>query len=141
MSLPKWLAVSGSVLVAGCSSPLTSGECTLILRPAITVEVRELATGRPLADSATGVARMGTYVDSLKPFTRDTSGKLTGLQAYGPAGTYRVELARPGFEAWVRDGIRVTANPCGDNTVSLRADLIAFANAATKATIATLPER
>jgi len=55
----------------------------------------------------------------------DNSGKLAALQAYGPAGTYRVELQRPGFQPWALDGIRVTATHCGDNTVALRADLVA----------------
>ena len=125
MRLPKWHALSGLAVVAGCSSPFTSGDCTLIVRPATTVEVREIGSGRALADSASGVARSGTYVDSLKPFSTDSAGKLTTLQAYGPAGTYRVELRRANFQDWVRDGIRVTANRCGDNTVALRADLIA----------------
>jgi hypothetical protein len=119
----RWPAVSACALVGACSSPFTSGDCTLTIRPAITVEVREMASGRPLADSAAGVARSGAYVDSLKPFMSDSVGTLTALQAYGPAGTYRVELRRPGFQDWVREGVRVTANRCGDNTVALRADL------------------
>jgi hypothetical protein len=115
----------GLVVLSGCSSPFVSTECTEVVLPAVTVEVRELGTGRPLADSATGIAQTGTYTDSLRPFQFDSvpPGKLVSLQAYGPAGTYRLELQRPGFQPWVREGIRVTRNRCGDNTVALRADL------------------
>jgi len=121
-----------SLASRGASSPrrlqqsIRQRDCTLIVRPAVTVEVRESGSGRPLADSARGLARTETFADSLKPFTTDgVSGKLVALQAYGPAGTYRVELQRPGFQPWAQDNIRVTANRCGDNTVALRADLVA----------------
>jgi hypothetical protein len=115
----------GLVVLCGCSSPFVSTECTEIVLPAVTVEVRELGTGRPLADSATGIAQTGTYTDSLRPFRFDSisPGKLVSLQAFGPAGTYRLELHRPGFQSWVREGVRVTRNRCGDNTVAIRADL------------------
>jgi hypothetical protein len=110
---------------AAFSSPFTSGDCTLVVRPAVTVEVRELGSGRAIADSAKGTARAGTYSASLRPFMTDaSSGKLASLQAYGPAGTYRIELQRPGFQPWTREDIRVTADRCGNNTVALRADLV-----------------
>ena len=122
--------IIGLVVLSGSSSPFVSTECTEIVLPAVTVEVRELGTGRPLADSATGIAQTRTHTDSLRPFRFDSipPGKLVSLQAYGPAGTYRVELQRPGFQPWVHDGIRVTANQCGDNTVALRADLTPLAS-------------
>ena len=137
MSLMKRWRVLGLCVAGGCSNPFNSGDCTELVRPAITIEVRELGSGRALADSASGIARTATFADSLKPFqTESATGKLVALQAYGPGGIYRVDLQRPGFQPWSRDDIRVTSNRCGDNTVALRADLVATSVApATRATL------
>jgi len=120
----RWPAF-GFCLLAGCSSLLDARGCPALLHPALTIEIRELGSGRPLADSARGVARAGTFADSLQPYAYEAaSGKLYALQAYGPAGTYRVDLQRPGFQPWAQDNISVTSNRCGDNTVAVRADLV-----------------
>ena len=124
-SFSQLCVVFTGALVSGCSSPFTNGDCTLIVRPAVTVEIRDTESGRPLADSASGVIRNGLYVDSLKPFRADSAGRLVALQAYGSAGIYRVEIRRPGYQDWVSENVRVTENHCGDNTVALSATLIA----------------
>lgn len=125
-STPRCCWVFSLLALAGCDNPFNSGECALVVRPAVTIEVRERGSGQPLADSASGVAQTGTYTDSLRPFAYDSlpSGKLAALQGFGPAGVYHVELQRPGYASWTTDGVRVTANRCGDNTVALRADLV-----------------
>src|SRR5689334_6305561 len=117
--------ILGLLLLVGCSSPFDSGDCVELVFPAVTVEIRELGSGRPLADSAKGVVQTGTHTDSLRPYKTDESGQLVDLQGYGPAGTYRVEVQRAGFRPWAQDNIRVTAGRCGDKTVALRADLVA----------------
>ena len=118
------VAVAFLTLGVACDNPFGSGDCTLLVRPAVTIEVRETGSGRSLADSAKGVVRTGTYVDSLKPSRSDASGVLVALQGGGTAGTYSIELVRPGYAVWTRSNVHVTGERCSVHTVDLRADLV-----------------
>ena len=98
------------LILATCQntqSTQPSGYCLAALSPAVIVTPKDSGTHANLVDSARGVARSGTYVDSLR---RVDSVLWGGAQI----GTYNVTVERPGYQQWTRSGVQVTQRtPCG----------------------------
>lgn len=111
-----------TLVLAGCDfgNPI----CPAVAEPAVIVEVRSAATGAPEAKNASGVLVDGTYTDSLR-VTEETGEGIPLALAGGfeRAGTYTVRIEKPGFEAWVRDGVEVDEGECGPKTERLTARL------------------
>lgn len=98
--------------------------CTAIFVPGIVVGIYDAASGRPVADSASGTVVDGAYTDSLRPFEWDSSMVLVArAAAYERPGSYVVTVGRSGYHGWSVSGVAVTRNVCHVNTVTLRADL------------------
>ena len=98
--------------------------CTTNIAPGLIVEIRDARSGRWIADSASVLARDGSYVDTLRAGLVGQEGSMH--ERYGAQerpGTYAIEVRRPGYRAWRDSGVVVTRNPCHVNTVRLRADL------------------
>ncbi|MHB8839970.1 MAG: hypothetical protein ACYC7F_13585, partial [Gemmatimonadaceae bacterium] len=92
----------------------------------IVVEIRDAATGQPLAASAHGAVQDHEYVDSLVPAGfRDTSyvSMFSRQAAYERPGTYSVRVQLAGYRNFDTTGIRVLKAPCHVKTVHLDARL------------------
>ena len=110
--------------LGGCLE--NGGSCTLNVEPAIEVEVRDAGTEDYLAVTPAGVAREGTYQDSLLVWglTVDVPPRVTSLAgASERAGTYSLHVEAVGYEPWDTAGIRVSEGECHVRTVRLTAGL------------------
>lgn len=117
------LAAASALLLAGCDGLVGPGRtCSAIALPALIVDVRDAATDAPLGPGARVVARAGRFADTLHvPADADQPGPY-GL-AYERAGVYTVTVEAPGYRPWSREGIRVGADGCHVETVSVVARL------------------
>ncbi len=107
------------VALLGCDAVNTA--CTRDWRPGLRIEVRA-ADGTDLdADGVLGLARDGSFVDTLSVFGFD--GVLDLYGAHERAGRYDVTISKPGYRTWRRDGVRVTEDECHVRTVELEAHL------------------
>jgi len=98
--------------------------CPTNIEPAIEVQVVDSITGQPAAEDASGAVHERSFVDSLRPYSRGSDGTLLSFSAaYGRAGTYRVEVRKPGYRDWSRQGVRVRGGDCGVETTRVRAEL------------------
>jgi hypothetical protein len=112
-----------SVLIAAVAcSRSTSPVCTLEVRPAVAVYVKNSATGAGIASGASLVVRDGNYQDSVAaPNNRPDLDNSPLNAAAERAGTYQVTVTKTGFAAWMQSNVGVTANECHVNTVTLTA--------------------
>jgi hypothetical protein len=119
------------LLAPACRSPFSRDyNCTADVRPAIEVEIRDAATGSPLAQAASGVVRDGAFTDSLSParsLSSDPSSLLSLSAAGERPGTYSVEVQRSGYRTWTATNVSVGRNACHVETRLLRADLVRIA--------------
>ena len=91
--LPKLLFLG---ILTGCDSSTGPFMCTRELRYGIEMAVVNANSGVPSASGATMTLREGAYLESV---------------------------ARSGYHSWVQTDVRVTADECHVQTVSLRAQL------------------
>jgi hypothetical protein len=116
------LAVSAlAVPLAGCGFET----CTLSVEPGIRVEVRDRTTNEFLAATPRGVAREGTFQDSLEVsgFSTDVPPRVATLDGNVGTGRYTLHLAADGYQPWDTAGVRVTEGDCGVRTTSFTAAL------------------
>jgi hypothetical protein len=106
----RFLAVCGVIpcIVAGCDF---GHVCTTEARPGIRAIVRDSTTGAGLATGTIAVARQAAFTDTLM----GADSVMWGV--YERAGVYRLEVSRPGYRDWVRDGLRVTRGECHVETI------------------------
>jgi hypothetical protein len=105
--------------------------CDSLGIPALRVDVRDAATGKPLAWRArlitlrdNGRADTASLGDGSIIPPGDTAAFLTIAANTFAAATYKVTVERAGYEDWVRDGVRVAGDDCGQpKTVQLEAKL------------------
>ena len=112
------LAIVGTMLLAGCTNATDGVVCTAVLVSGIVVEVRDSVSGADLA-GVRGAVRDAAYVDSL----RGSAGGTTFAAAGERAGTYTVEVVRPGYRTFTRAGVVVTRDACHVRTQHVRAAL------------------
>jgi len=112
--------------LAACNSTESSGiiKCTLDLKPAIVVKIRDAASQLPAADGATGYVRDGSYVDSLEAYGETEAGLLSMQAARERPGTYTVIVMKDGYQTWERQAVKVGHDVCHVQTVTLTADLV-----------------
>jgi hypothetical protein len=123
----KWRLEATVCLVAGtlsaCQDP---GACTADIRPAVEVEVRDAVGGEHLSVTPRGVARDGTFEDSLRVGSTTLSIPPLVVSMVGAderAGTYLVWLEAEGYQAWDTSGIQVFRDECHVQTVRFTAAL------------------
>lgn len=120
---PLLLATPVALSLAACASPEPADDftCTSNLLFALAVDVHDSATGASL-HGARGAVHDGTYVDSLRgPAAPDD----TTFEAAGErAGTYTVELVRPGYQPFSRAGVVVTRDECHVHAQLVRAAMV-----------------
>jgi hypothetical protein len=122
----RWLHLAPLALLAGSCDLLPPTVCTTEARAGVSVEIRDAATARPLADSATVMVTEGSFSDTLHlcGMTDDYFWvSRCGLEER--AGTYGIEVSRPGYRPWSQSGVRVRRGECHVQTAVLRALLAA----------------
>ena len=113
-SLAAFLALP--VLLAGCD--VTDPEaCTAEIRYGISVEVYNLADGRPIVDGLAGLLREGEYSEEMAV----TDNRVQG--APERSGTYDMTITAEGYETLRQNGISVRENECHVETRTLTAEL------------------
>jgi hypothetical protein len=85
--------------------------CPDVISRAIEVEVRDAATGQAAAGDAVGIAREGTFTETLEvvgwtsyPLFTETALVLGGVRER--PGLYSVRVEKVGYEPWERTGVR-----------------------------------
>ena len=120
------LAIGVCVAIAGCDR-FPFAACGQSVERAIDVEVTDSRTGQWIASGAFGFIQDGKYVDTLQIAGwrgSPPNDTITTLGAgLGRAGTYVVQIARPGYATWRRTGVRAREGTCGVVTTRLRATL------------------
>jgi hypothetical protein len=114
------------IALAGCRNPVWPGDkiCTTEFRFGLSVQVKDSVSGAWAASGAQLVLRDGAYADSASyPPNRSDLDALSLNGAGERAGTYEVTVRKAGFMTWQRQAVRVTANECHVNSVSLTAML------------------
>ncbi|MGH7604076.1 MAG: hypothetical protein ACRENK_08790 [Gemmatimonadaceae bacterium] len=112
-----------SILIGavGCSGS-TSTVCTDEFRPGIAVYVNDSLTNAGIASGASLVVRDGSYKDSVAAPDGRPDLNTSPLYAAGErAGIYQVAVTKTGYAGWAKSDVRVTANRCHVNTVTLTA--------------------
>jgi hypothetical protein len=109
--------------VAACGNG--TEPCLPVAHPAVDVEVRDAQTDELRADSARGVARDGTYSDSLVVVRAEGAQSVPAALggAWDRPGTYSVRIERAGYQPWDTVGIHVHGIRCGVVAVQLVAHL------------------
>jgi hypothetical protein len=118
---------AGALLLAGCGSITGDYNCTADYRYGLNVTVVDSVTSEPPA-SALLIAQSGAARDSVGPHTPQPFG-LNGapvlvLSAAGERqGTYDLTVRAPGYRAWTRSNVKVTADECHVRGIALTARL------------------
>jgi hypothetical protein len=104
------------VLLAGCDVT-DPGACTAEIRYGISVEVYNLADGRPVVEGLAGVLQEGEYSEEMSVRENLVQG------APERAGTYDLTITAEGYETLRQNGISVRENECHVETRTLTAEL------------------
>ena len=118
---PGTVTLIVSIALTACEF---NGPCTTSVEPGLIVRVVDSVTGVPAAHGASGFAVDDEYQGTLRNIAPDDPA---GALLYGAderEGTYTVSVAKSGYEAWVREEVRVTGDECHVRTVNLEARLI-----------------
>lgn len=111
------LALAAALTACG----ITGTDCTNIAQPAVDVAVRSANDEEPV-EGALVVVRDGAFADSA---VTGPDGRPAQFLAPNRAGVYRVSVEKDGFEPWVRTGVEVGLDECGQaRTRSLEAILV-----------------
>ena len=115
--MKHWLLLPLIVALA-CES--TEPRCDPVRLFGIRAFVRDSVSGDGVARDARAVIRDGTFEDSL-----ETVSDSVKVGADERAGTYRLEVTAPDYQAWARNGIVVAqASECHVQTVDVTVRLV-----------------
>ena len=89
--------------------------------PAIMLDVSDAETDEPIL---TGVSGIAVVNGKTLQFAQGPDSTDNILWIYGPQGEYEVFLAKSGYRAWYRSGIKVTGSRCEITSESLKAELV-----------------
>ena len=111
------------ICVSGCDL-FGPRYCTTEAIAAISVEIRDVADARPLADSATARVTDGSFSDTLMvcALTMDYR-PLSRCGVWERPGTYDVLVTRRGYLPWSQTGVHVSRGKCHVEPSHLRASL------------------
>lgn len=105
-SIPTIGLLALAALSLACESPVQV--CNLEFVYGLRIVVADSVSGAPLVGPETVVAiRDGAYVDTLEQMSPTEY-----LGAGERAGTYAINVQRPGYRVWQRNGIRVHEDVC-----------------------------
>jgi hypothetical protein len=118
-----FVTLTAVTTVLGCG--LINTGCTASLASAIQVDVYDSVTraiasrGSTVILQGAGLADTVMVPDSLAPQESLTATAHIWFEDRVKAGTYRVQVLKPGYRVWTRDGIGVRANRCHVTTFDL----------------------
>ncbi|MCC7002932.1 MAG: carboxypeptidase regulatory-like domain-containing protein [Gemmatimonadaceae bacterium] len=115
-------------LAAGCIDPPVTF-CNFVGYPAISVSVRDAATGAPIAAGSTLVLVDGSFVDSVtvpEDALDQNSMPLVTPHSIERPGRYQVTVRRAGYQDWRRSDVLVREGDCNVFTLNLTARLKAI---------------
>jgi hypothetical protein len=123
--MPRLLKLFACGFVAGSTASCGfEPTCTLNVLPAVEVEIRDGFDDTPLAETARGAVREGSFIDSLRPYGTVGNGVLVSRAAADErTGVYSVTVEHDGYAEWRMDGVRVRGDECHVETVVLSAYL------------------
>jgi hypothetical protein len=105
--------------VAACNGISAPWLCTDELRPALSVDIRDAASGEFVGAGARAIAVDGSYADTA--FAEMTA--FPYHLAFERAGSYTVTVERSGYQTWTRSAIVVSEGRCHVQTVVVIARL------------------
>lgn len=118
------LLLLGGCNYLGLTDPIV---CPGVISRAIEVEVRDAESGQPAAHGAVGIAREGSFADTLQVVgwtshpSAETALVLGGVEER--PGLYSVRVEKVGYQPWERSGVRAEKGVCGVVTARLQAQL------------------
>jgi hypothetical protein len=118
------LLLLGGCEFLGLTDPVV---CPAVISRGIEVEVRDAHSGQPAAQGAVGIAREGSYVDTLQIVgwtshpSAETALVLGGVE--DRPGLYSMRVEKVGYQTWERSGVRAEKGVCGVITARLQAQL------------------
>ena len=126
--------VAASIVAVGCeqaTEPIENRFCVAETYPGLEVEVRDAATGRPLAATATGTAKTTvgvvfhrTITDTLGEYRVDSEMTPVSLAGANREGKHLVEITHAGYNTWIAQDVQVVLGECTFVTVHLSAFLV-----------------
>ena len=123
LSRLTWVGLAALAL-AGCGRETpTNLACTPSIERGIWVTVVDSLTGAAPSSEATLIARSGEYVDSAGPVTPLPGSMLLLTAVDERPGSYDLTVRSPGYAAWTRNGVQVTADRCHVRRVDVTARL------------------
>ena len=119
--------VSVVAIATACEGPLEVG-CPAVVRPSLSLEIRDASTGMPAWFGATVTAFHDGGVVPFSDVRRDadSTDQVQLTTDYYSPGRFEVAVAKPGFELWIATNVRVERSgpPCPvTRTVTLRVPL------------------
>ena len=115
-------------LAVGCIDPPVT-VCNFVGYPAISVTVRDAATGAPIAAGSTLVLVDGSFVDSVtvpEGALSQNAMPLMTPRSMERRGRYQVTVRRAGYQDWRRSDVLVREGDCNVFTMHLVARLKAL---------------
>lgn len=114
----------GIGLVACSGDPYESTViCTEQLVFGLSMEVRDAATGAPIAHDAMAVIEEGAWSEEVRSFTPSDPDALYLVGAAERRGLYDIKVIKPGYLMWDTTGIRVVGDECHVHTVTLKVNM------------------
>lgn len=117
MTLRRYVATTmilAALLGTGCTLLTDGGHlCTANIVAGLNVTVRDSVTGIAAGRGAMVTAQDGAHSETLIFLGAVIpTDSLSFMGAYERAGTYRITVAKTGYQAWTRDGVRVLDGDC-----------------------------
>lgn len=112
VTIVRMLATAvASLLVAACNTG--PGTCAGYGDFAISAEIRDARTGKPIAHGGTVLElREGAFIERII-WETGSADSLRLRAGYERPGTYNVIVTRPGYATWTRTAVRVRRDDCG----------------------------
>ena len=110
------LSAAAVFLAVSCGGAPVEIVCSTELRPGIEVDILDSISRAPAAVGAT-LLLQGPYVDSV--YISDPATLAIAKIWYEDhikAGTYSVQIKKPGYRNWTRTDIRIEADQCHTTT-------------------------
>lgn len=109
-----------SLIVLSCKDVAPPLVCPKAPIPGIVVHLADPLSGRPVLAPSEVVATEGAYADTVRgppePFVPGWAAL-----AHDRPGTYHVGATAERYRPWAKEGVRVTQDECGAQTVELQA--------------------
>lgn len=119
------VVVLTTVAFAGCKNTFEGYACTDQFVYGIAGHVEDSLTGAKIASGATLQVTDGSFTESATwPSSRPDLDAFPLMAAGERSGTYTATVTKSGYATWTKTNIKVTADKCHVQTVSITARLV-----------------